>query len=29
MDDPQSKAAASLTVADWQMMQFDGDQPEL
>jgi hypothetical protein len=29
MADPQRKAAASRTVADWLVMQFDGDQPEL
>ena len=29
MADPQRKAAASRTMADWLVMQFDGDQPEL
>jgi hypothetical protein len=27
--DPQKKAAASRTVADWLAVQLDGDQPEL
>jgi hypothetical protein len=29
MANPQRKAAASRTVADWLVMQFDGDQPAL
>jgi hypothetical protein len=29
MPDPQSKADARRTVADWLAMQLDGDQPEL
>jgi hypothetical protein len=29
MAGPQRKAAASRTVADWLVMQFDRDQPEL
>jgi hypothetical protein len=29
MADPQRKAAASRTVADWLALQFDDDQPEL
>jgi hypothetical protein len=29
MADPQRKAAASRTMADWLALQFDDDQPEL